>query len=96
MQITNYSSHSDHIEIQALREIGENLPAVIGGNENLLEILMKEDMLSKIFTQSLGIGAYLDEVARVAHQISHRYPHLNVLEIGKCTKTAFLLHLSSC
>ncbi|CAG7931952.1 unnamed protein product [Penicillium olsonii] len=74
--------HSDHIEIRALREIGENLPAVIRGNENLLEILMKEDMLSKIYTQSLGIGAYLDEVARVAHQISHRYPHLNVLEIG--------------
>ncbi|CAG8923339.1 unnamed protein product [Penicillium salamii] len=74
--------NSHHVEVQGMRQIGEILPAVVRGDANLLETLMKDDMLSKIYAQSLGIGAYLDEVARVAHQISHRYPHLNVLEIG--------------
>lgn len=44
---------------------------------------MREDVLSKIYTQSLGIEKYLEEVARIVEQISHRHPHLNVLEIGK-------------
>lgn len=74
-----------------MRQIGEILPAVVRGDVNLLETLMKDDMLSKIYAQSLGIGAYLDEVARVAHQISHRYPHLNVLEIGQSTSAVSLL-----
>lgn len=75
-------SNCDHVDIQALRAVGESLPAVIRGEANLLEILIRDDLLSKIYAQSLGIDVYLEEVARIARQISHRYPHLNILEIG--------------
>jgi hybrid polyketide synthase/nonribosomal peptide synthetase ACE1 len=78
----NGSSNSDHVDIQALRVVGENLPAIIRGDASLLGILTQEDLLSKLYAQSLGIDVYLEEVARIARQISHRYPHLNILEIG--------------
>ncbi|KAJ5327638.1 Acyl transferase/acyl hydrolase/lysophospholipase [Penicillium brevicompactum] len=74
--------NSTHIEFQALRELGGSLAAIIRGDKNALEILTKDNMLAEIYAHSLGIEVYLDEVARIAHQISHRYPHLNVLEIG--------------
>jgi hybrid polyketide synthase/nonribosomal peptide synthetase ACE1 len=49
---------------------------------NLLEILVHDNMLAEFYAETLGIDAYLDAVAQAARQISHRYPHVNVLEIG--------------
>lgn len=86
--MTNCARNSTLIEFQALREIGGRLPAIIRGDANALEILMKDDMLSQIYTHSIGIDVYLDEIARITHQISHRYPHLNVLEIGQFIRPA--------
>lgn len=86
--MTNCTRNSTHIEFQALRELGGSLAAIIRGDENALEILMKDNMLAEIYAHSLGIEVYLDEVARIAHQISHRYPHLNVLEIGEFIRPA--------
>ncbi|OQD84967.1 hypothetical protein PENANT_c011G03847 [Penicillium antarcticum] len=74
--------YTENIDIKALSAIGENLPAVIRGESNLLEILTQDNMLSSFYANTLGIDFYLEEIARMAHQISHRYPHLNVLEIG--------------
>ncbi|KAJ5374411.1 Acyl transferase/acyl hydrolase/lysophospholipase [Penicillium concentricum] len=76
------NSHSDSIDIKALRAVGENLSAVIRGDINLLEILMQDDMLAEFYTKTLGIDAYLDAIAQTGRQIGHRYPHVNVLEIG--------------
>lgn len=64
--------------------VGEILPAVVRGEINLLDTLMKDNLLSRFYSESFGIQAYLREVARVAGQISNRHPHINVLEIGKC------------
>ncbi|CAI7658829.1 unnamed protein product [Penicillium glandicola] len=74
--------HSDSIDIKALRAVGENLSAIIRGDVNLLETLMHDNMLTEFYTKTLGIEAYLDAMAEISRQISHRYPHVNVLEIG--------------
>ena len=44
---------------------------------------MKDNMLSEVYSNALGAQSYLNEVARIAGQISNRYPHVNVLEIGE-------------
>jgi hybrid polyketide synthase/nonribosomal peptide synthetase ACE1 len=62
--------------------VGENLSAVIRGDMNLLEVLTRDNMLAKFYAKTLGIDAYLDSIAQTARQIGHRYPHVNVLEIG--------------
>lgn len=48
-----------------------------------MDILMKDNMLSELYSNALGAQSYLNEVARIAGQISNRYPHINVLEIGE-------------
>ncbi|KGO64902.1 Acyl transferase/acyl hydrolase/lysophospholipase [Penicillium italicum] len=74
--------HLDSIDIKVLSAVGENLSAIIRGEKNLLEILMHDNMLAEFYSKTLGIDEYLDAVAQVARQIGHRYPHVNVLEIG--------------
>ncbi|KAJ5156353.1 hypothetical protein N7492_009156 [Penicillium capsulatum] len=74
--------HPESIDIKALKSIGEALPAAISGETNLLEVLIKDNLLSQFYTASLGIETYHQEVARMAGQISNKYPHINVLEIG--------------
>lgn len=84
---TNHcSSHCNNIDIKLLHAVGENLHGVICGDTNLLGILMQDNMLAKFYAETLGIDKYLDAIAQSARQISHRYPHLNVLEIGECTQ----------
>ena len=63
--------------------VGENLPAVIRGDQNLLEILIHDNMLAELYANTLGIDAYLEAIAQTTRQIGHRYPHVNILEIGK-------------
>lgn len=63
--------------------VGEVLPAVIRGETNLLDTLMNDNLLSQFYSKTFGIEFYQQEVARIAGQISNRFPHVNVLEIGK-------------
>ncbi|QQK39474.1 Hybrid NRPS/PKS enzyme, putative [Penicillium digitatum] len=74
--------YSDSIDIKLLSRVGENLSEIIRGDKNLLEILMDDNMLAEFYAKSFGIDTYLNAVAQAARQISHRYPHVNVLEIG--------------
>lgn len=51
-------------------------------------------MLNEFYANTLGIQHYLKEMAQIAGQISYRYPHMNVLEIGQSnqnTKCASIL-----
>ena len=66
-----------------MRTIGENLPAAVRGDVEFLGILQENGMLAKFFSEAFGIQSCLQDVARMAGQISHRYPHINVLEIGQ-------------
>jgi hybrid polyketide synthase/nonribosomal peptide synthetase ACE1 len=69
--------------MKIMRRVGEALPSVVRGEVNLLEILMQDNMLSQFYSESSGIQFYLQHMSRICGQISNRYPHLNVLEIGK-------------
>lgn len=66
-----------------MRAVGEILPAVVRGETNLLDTLVKDNFLSQFYMETFGIQSYLQEVARIAGQVSNRHPHINVLEIGK-------------
>lgn len=63
--------------------VGETLPSIVRGETDLLDTLMKDNMLSQFHSNALGVQSYLAEIARIAGQISNRYPHVNVLEIGE-------------
>lgn len=75
--------HSESIDIKTMVAVGEALPAVIRGEGNLLEILMKDNTLAQFYADTFGIASYLEEAGRLAGQISNRFPHINVIEIGE-------------
>jgi SAM-dependent methyltransferase len=68
-----------------MRSVGENLPAVIRGETTILEHMMRDSMLEKYYQNGLGVPIGNDSLAKMVAQISHRYPHMNILEIGAGT-----------
>ncbi|KAJ5094616.1 hypothetical protein N7456_010477 [Penicillium angulare] len=70
------------IDMKVMRMVGESLSSVVRGEENLLDILMNDNLLSQFYTQTMGIQSCLNQASQIAFQISHRFPHINVLEIG--------------
>ncbi|KAJ5671462.1 Acyl transferase/acyl hydrolase/lysophospholipase [Penicillium longicatenatum] len=76
------SRYPESIDMKIMRRVGEALPLIVRGEVNLLEILMRDNMLSQFYSESFGIQFYLQHMSRICGQISNRYPHLNVLEIG--------------
>ena len=65
--------------------VGENLPEVVRGELTMLEPMRQDNMLDDFYVEAVGMREYLDKLTRMASQIGHRYPHMNVLEIGKKT-----------
>ena len=65
-----------------MRSVGKNLPVIVRGKTNILDILMQENMLSQFYTATVGMKPYLSELGRIAGQIGNRFPHINVIEIG--------------
>lgn len=83
VKILMKTRHKDSLDANIMRAVGEALPAIVRGERNLLDTLMGDNLLSQFYQETFGIQTYLREVARIAGQISNRFPHINVLEIGK-------------
>ena len=77
--------YPDSIDLQLMHAVGENLPAVMRGEMNMLEPMVQNNMLDRFYVDALGMQRYLRDLTRIAGQISHRYPHMNVLEVGAGT-----------
>lgn len=74
--------YPDSIDLQLMHSVGENLPAVMRGEMNMLEPMVQNNMLDRFYVDALGMQR---DLTRIAGQISHRYPHMNVLEVGAGT-----------
>ncbi|KAI9848698.1 MAG: putative Hybrid PKS-NRPS biosynthetic cluster [Sclerophora amabilis] len=90
------NKYPDNIDLRLMHAVGENLPAVIRGQLTMLEPMIQDNMLNDFYVVAHGMPRYTEYLARMAGQIGHRYPHMNVLEIGAGTGGAtksFLKHL---
>ncbi|KAE8852588.1 hypothetical protein PTNB73_10553 [Pyrenophora teres f. teres] len=85
----------DNVDVRLLKRIGENLVNIADGEVTAIEIAMEDHLLNEVYVASLGLKEVTHILARVVCQIAHRYPHLNVLEVGGgtagCTKAVFSL-----
>jgi len=66
-----------------MQSVGENLLSAIRNESNILEAMTKDDMLTRFYAYALGMERYLFDLTRMVRQISRRFPHINVLEIGE-------------
>ncbi|OTA98397.1 hypothetical protein M426DRAFT_17460 [Hypoxylon sp. CI-4A] len=80
--------YGDKIDFLLLNAIGNSLPAIVKGEISAIEIGMKDDYLARFYAGALGIGEYPRRLGEVVRQITHRYPRMNILEIGAGTGSA--------
>ncbi|KAK4212038.1 acyl transferase/acyl hydrolase/lysophospholipase [Rhypophila decipiens] len=86
------SQYPSSIDLKVIKAVGEGLSSAIRGENNILEVMRQGDdsnskkktsaMMDDFYASSLGMPKYLQEVARLVGQISHRFAHMNILEIG--------------
>lgn len=79
------NQYSDNIVIRTIRTVGENLAAAIRGELDMLEPLMCDGLLDEFYAKSTGMAEGSESLAALVRQISHRYPRMNILEIGAGT-----------
>ncbi|PGH23621.1 hypothetical protein AJ80_02402 [Polytolypa hystricis UAMH7299] len=80
--------YADTIELKLMRGVGENLVAAVRGETVILQHMLKDGMLNRYYAEALGLEPYTAFFAEVAAQIAHRYPRMNILEIGAGTGAA--------
>ncbi|KAL2065966.1 hypothetical protein VTL71DRAFT_3636 [Oculimacula yallundae] len=75
-------SYPDRVDVNLMVAVGENLPAAVRGETDILSHMMADNVLFRFYKEALGISQSNKYIARMMEQISHRYPHTNILEVG--------------
>jgi hybrid polyketide synthase/nonribosomal peptide synthetase ACE1 len=70
------------VDVRLLESVGENLPQVIRDSGNILEHMTKDNMLDDVYEDGFGLDLVNKYIAHMTAQIAHRYPRMNILEIG--------------
>lgn len=78
-------STADSIDLRLMRAVGENIVSVLRQEMNILEAMTADDMLSEFYREALGMDYYVSGMVRMLSQLTHRFPHLDILEIGAGT-----------
>ncbi|KND87975.1 Nonribosomal peptide synthetase 14 [Tolypocladium ophioglossoides CBS 100239] len=77
--------HYERTDVRLLQSVGENLPQVIRDGSNILEHMTKDGMLDDVYEEGFGLDLVNEYIAHMTGQIAHRYPRMNILEIGAGT-----------
>ncbi|KAL8310555.1 hypothetical protein RB597_010414 [Gaeumannomyces tritici] len=77
--------YGDDADFNIMRAVGEQMPAVVRGDKTILEVMMKDDMLPRFYSHGIGGEAANSAVALMLQQITNRFPHINMLEVGAGT-----------
>ncbi|KAF2185492.1 polyketide synthetase [Zopfia rhizophila CBS 207.26] len=75
-------------DLQVVRTVGEEMPRVLRGETTILEHLMKDDLLYRYYSERMGFSEHSTYLAKTVAQITNRYPHMSILEIGAGTGAA--------
>jgi hybrid polyketide synthase/nonribosomal peptide synthetase ACE1 len=75
--------YSEHIDIKLLAAVCENIPASVRGETTILEHMLPNNMLDDFYKKGLGFARHNSFLASMIKQLTHRYPHARILEIGK-------------
>jgi len=67
-----------------MRSVGENLASTIRGQTTILEHMMNENVLNDFYVKGLGLDKYTNFLSNGVLQLAHRYPRMNILEVGTC------------
>ncbi|KAF3763037.1 hypothetical protein M406DRAFT_20609, partial [Cryphonectria parasitica EP155] len=80
-----YEPHLHSTDVRLLKAVGENIIDIVTGRKQAIEVGMRDGMLSQFYEHAIGMQENTRYLARLVKQVVHRYPHLNVLEVGAGT-----------
>ncbi|RNJ56851.1 putative Hybrid PKS-NRPS biosynthetic cluster [Verticillium nonalfalfae] len=87
--------HPESVDIEMLVAVGENLPSVVRKESGMMEHMLNNDLLSRLYKESRGLAACNQQVANLMRRISHKHPRMRILEIGAGTGGTTLSILSA-
>lgn len=80
-----YAKHPGQIDLIACRLIGENMVSVVRGEVQILELLMEDDVLERIYMGACGWIVIVEALVTTMNQLAHKFPRADILEIGAGT-----------
>ena len=83
--LTVSEPYKHRTDMRLIHAVGENLLSVVRGDTQLLEVMVQDDMLNRFYMEGYGFSVINNAVSDALEQITFKYPHANILEIGAGT-----------
>ncbi len=77
--------YPNSVDLALLKAVGENLTSVLRGESEMLEHMLKDGLLGKLYAEGRGFAECNEHVASIMRKISHKHPRTKILEIGAGT-----------
>ncbi|KAJ5100206.1 Male sterility NAD-binding [Penicillium angulare] len=68
-----------------LHAVGENFAGIARGITPALQVLLKDDMLDRLYVEGVGFADGNLDLESLVKQLGHRYPRMKILEVGAGT-----------
>lgn len=72
------------IDLRLISAVGKNMVAAIRGETTIIEHMVADNMLDDYYERGSDSTSMNVASAAIVKQLTHRYPHARILEIGKC------------
>lgn len=79
------AKYRGHVDMDLATALGESFPAIVRGTLPTLQVMMANDMLNRLYKEGLGFTQANHHMAGLVSRFAHRYPSIDVLEIGAGT-----------
>ena len=73
------------VDMELAWAVGNNLPAMVRGEVPVLQVLMENDRLNRLYRDGVGLDLVYSQFNALIRQMNHEHPGLRVLEIGAGT-----------
>ncbi|KAL1801719.1 hypothetical protein ACET3X_002061 [Alternaria dauci] len=68
-----------------LHAVGSNLIPIARGTMPALQVMLKDDMLDRLYVEGVGFADGNLDLQPLVKQLAHRYPRMKILEVGAGT-----------
>jgi len=79
---------------EMLARIGKNLPAIFGRDVEPLDVMLKDDLLNKVYSDGLLAEPY-PRMAKYFEALVFKKPHMKIVEVGAGNRRRNIVHPES-
>lgn len=72
----------DSIDLNLATALCQNLAPIVRGMAQSIKILATDNMLDRLYSDGVGFQEANRDLSSLVSQLTHRYPHMKILELG--------------